>query len=545
MKNSTSLFTLNPFSLSGHLAPKLFVWFSLLVLLVFGAWSWFHPPVRWTFWFWIPFIGLGFRDLFQQKNAIRRNFPILGNFRYLFEAIRPEINQYFVESNLDGRPFSREERSVVYQRAKGVTDTLPFGTQQNVYAENYEWVNHSLDPKPVLHDVPRVKIGSKDCTQPYHASLLNISAMSYGSLSKNAILALNGGAKIGGFYHNTGEGGLSPYHLEEGGDIVWQIGTGYFGCRDLQGKFSADEFQKRALNPQVKMIEIKLSQGAKPGHGGILPAQKVTEEIAKIRGVEIGKNVISPPNHSAFSSPRGLIEFVTQLRKLSNGKPIGFKLCVGKRREFLAIVKAMLELKTFPDFITVDGAEGGTGAAPLEFSNSVGTPLNDGLAFVHQSLVGAGIRDQVKIIASGRVLTGFNLFQKMALGADLCNSARGMLFSLGCIQALKCNTNHCPTGVATQDSSLMRGLVVTDKKERVARFQKATVHSFLEVMGAAGISDPTDIRPWHVLRRVSVSEVKNYEEIFGMMEPGSLLAATVPTGFQRPWKQSRSDSWAL
>lgn len=527
----------------GHQAVKGFIWFSIVGVVGVGILGYWFPQVLWIWILILPLVILGFRDLIQTKNAIKKNFPILGNLRYFFESIRPEINQYFVESNLDGRPFSREERSVIYQRAKGVTDTLPFGTQQNVYAENYEWVNHSLDPQPILHEPPRVLIGGKGCTQPYSAALFNISAMSYGSLSRNAILALNGGAKIGGFYHNTGEGGLSHHHLEMGGDIVWQIGTGYFGCRDEHGNFSEDEFLKRAHAPQVKMIEIKLSQGAKPGHGGILPAQKLTPEIAQIRGVVMGKDVLSPPSHSAFKDPNGLVDFVARLRKLSEGKPVGFKLCIGKRREFMAIVKAMLEKQIFPDFITVDGAEGGTGAAPLEFSNSIGTPLNEGLSFVHQILVSAGIREHIKIIASGRVLTGFNLFQKIALGADLCNSARGMMFSLGCIQALKCNTNTCPTGIATQDPALMRGLVVGDKKIRVARYQKATVHSFLEVMSAAGIEHPTKIRPWHVLRRVNPNEVKNYEEIYGVVPKGGLITGEIPHKFKRPWGQASSSSW--
>jgi len=492
----------------------------------------------------VPIVLVGLMDLLQKKQAIRRNFPVIGNFRYLFESIRPEINQYFVESNLDGRPFSRESRNVIYQRAKGVVDSVPFGTQNDVYASDYEWVNHSISPKPHLHVHPRVKIGGPDCTQPYEASLFNVSAMSYGSLSKNAVLALNKGAKKGGFYHNTGEGGLSPHHLEGGGDLVWQIGTGYFGCRNQDGTFNEERFQKRATeNAQVKMIEIKLSQGAKPGHGGILPASKVTKEISLIRDVPMGKDVLSPPWHTAFDSPKGLLQFIAKLRKLSGGKPVGFKLCVGKRREFMAICKAMLETGITPDFITVDGGEGGTGAAPLEFSNSIGTPLNEALVFVHNSLVGINLRNQIKIIASGKVSTGLNIFSKIAMGADLCNSARGMLFSIGCIQALQCNTNKCPTGVATQDPALVKGLVVEDKFERVARFQRATVQSFLEVLAATGLNHPSEIRPWHIQKRVSSTEVKHYGEIYHFLNPGDLLLESRPKGYGRAWSGARADTW--
>ncbi len=459
------------------------------------------------------------------------------------EMIRPEINQYFVESNSDGKPFSRTERSVVYQRAKGQVDTLPFGTQSDVYATGYEWINHSLAPVHADPADQRVMIGGPGCKQPYSAALLNISAMSYGALSKNAILALNRGAKAGGFYHNTGEGGLSPHHLEPGGDLVWQIGTGYFGCRDKKGNFNREAFAERAAKPNVKMIEIKLSQGAKPGHGGILPASKVTQEISLIRGVDMGFDVLSPPAHKAFSTPKGLLEFVQQLREASGFKPVGFKLCLGKRREFLAIVKAMLESRIVPDFITIDGAEGGTGAAPLEFSDSVGTPLNDAIVFIHNALVGAGVRDQVKIIAAGRITSGFHIAKKIALGADLCNSARGMMFALGCIQALRCNTNECPTGVATQNPHLVKGLVVPDKAQRVANFQRETVRSFFEVLGAAGIARSQDLKAWHIQRRMGPHQLKHYGEIYTFIEPGSLLNGEIPESFARPWAAARADSF--
>lgn len=522
---------------------KLFWIISIALFSAVGAVSFFWPPVLTSLFALVPLFGLGVADIAQKRQSIRRNFPVIGHGRYLLEMIRPEINQYFIESNWDGMPFNREQRSVVYQRAKGVTDTLPFGTQTDVYRAGYEWINHSLAPKPVLHEAPRIRIGGRDCKQPYLASLFNVSAMSYGSLSQNAILALNRGAKLGGFYHNTGEGGLSPYHLQEGGDIVWQVGTGYFGCRDKTGNFSPEEFRKRAILPQVKMIEIKLSQGAKPGHGGILPARKVTPEIAEIRGVEMGKDVLSPPAHTAFSSPRGLLEFVAKLRELSGGKPVGFKLCLGKHREFLAICKAMLESGILPDFITVDGGEGGTGAAPVEFADSVGTPLNDGLIFVHNALNGIGVRDQVRIICSGKITTGFSLASKLALGADLCNSARGMLFAIGCIQALRCNSNTCPTGVATQDPELVKGLHVGDKSARVRNFHHATLHSFLEVLAASGLDHPSELRPWHIQRRVSEYEVRHYGEIYPYIENGALLRGEVPKAYARPWEAADASTF--
>jgi glutamate synthase domain-containing protein 2 len=501
------------------------------------------PPVLWSLVLVVPLILRGIADMVQTRQAVRRNFPVVGHGRYLLELIRPEINQYFVESNSDGRPFSRNDRSVVYQRAKGELDTLPFGTQRDVYAAGYEWINHSLAPVEPRLKRARIVVGNEACRQPYSASILNVSAMSYGSLSRNAILALNTGAKLGHFAHNTGEGGISPYHLEPGGDLVWQIGTGYFGCRTPDGRFSPDEFAKRAELPNVRMIEVKLSQGAKPGHGGILPAAKLTPEIVAIRGVEAGRDVVSPPAHSAFSTPLGLLRFVEQLRDGSGGKPVGFKLCVGKRHEFLGIVKAMLESGIVPDFITVDGAEGGTGAAPLEFSDSVGTPLNEGLAFVHNSLIGVGLRNRVKLIASGKVNTGFQVATKVALGADMCNAARAMMFALGCIQALRCNTNRCPTGVATQDPALVRGLHVGDKSARVARYHAETVKSFFEVLGAAGFHEPSDLKPWFVMRRVTSGEVRSYHEIYPPIEPGALLRGEINGSLGRAWDTARADTF--
>ncbi len=522
----------------------LFYWICAGVLLVNGMVALFFPMILWSLLILGPIMIMGMCDALQTKQTIRRNFPVLGNFRYLFEMIRPEINQYFIESNSDGVPFSREQRSIVYQRSKKELDTLPFGTQKSVYADGYEWATHSLMPVHVAPESLRLVIGGENCSKPYSASILNVSAMSYGSLSKNAILALNGGAKLGGFAHNTGEGGLSPYHLQPGGDIIWQIGTGYFSCRERNGTFSPALFAERAALPNVKMIEIKLSQGAKPSHGGILPAAKVSKEISEIRGVPMGETVVSPPAHSAFSSPRGLCEFIAKLRELSGGKPVGFKLCVGKKREFVAICKAMVETNILPDFITVDGGEGGTGAAPLEFSNSIGYPLRDGLVFVHNSLVGFGLRNRLRLIASGRVVTGFDMVTAFALGADLCNSARAMMMALGCIQALRCNSNECPTGVATQKPELVKGLSVSHKTVRVANFQNQTVQSAAEIMGAIGVSSPIDIQPWHVLRRTGSGEIKNFGEIYRFLEAGALLKEPPPPGFVNAVRASTPESFA-
>lgn len=522
---------------------KLFLFLSLVTVAAIAITSRYWPPALWLLLIVLPLFARGVADMMQTRHAISRNFPLVGHMRYLFEKIRPEINQYFVESNSDGRPFSRNDRSVVYQRAKGDVDTLPFGTQRDVYATGYEWLNHSLAPVHPDAEHARVLVGGPDCRQPYLASLFNVSAMSYGSLSKNAVLALNAGARAGNFAHNTGEGGLSSYHLEPGGDIIWQIGTGYFGCRDSAGNFDETEFRKRAILPNVKMIEVKLSQGAKPGHGGILPAQKLTQEIAEIRGVEMGKDVLSPPAHSAFSTPLGLLHFVRQLREVSDGKPVGFKLCIGNHHEFLGIVKAMLLTGITPDFITVDGAEGGTGAAPLEFSDSVGTPLNEGLSFVHNALVGAGVRDRVRIIASGKINTGFQMATKIALGADMCNAARAMMFALGCIQALKCNTNECPTGVATQNPDLVHGLHVGDKATRVTRYHRETVRSFFEVLGAAGVKRPADLKPSYIMKRVSPMEIRSYHDLYPPAAEGALLANHVTGPMAAAWQMARADSF--
>jgi glutamate synthase domain-containing protein 2 len=488
---------------------------------------------------------MGLYDMYQSKKTIRKNFPLLGRMRYLLEGLGPEIRQYFVETDLEGKPFNRLQRSIVYQRSKKESDSMPFGTQLDVYKDGYEWINHSIRAIPFskVNENPKVHIGSSQCTKPYDASMFNISAMSFGSLSKNAILALNNGAKQGGFYHNTGEGGLSPYHLQ-GGDVVWNIGTGYFSCRTDEGKFNYDEFVKRATLDNVKMIEIKFSQGAKPGHGGILPKEKVTDEIAAIRLVSKGQDILSPPTHSAFSTPLELMDFVKLLRKGSEGKPIGIKICIGNKSEFLSICKAMVETKTYLDFITVDGGEGGTGAAPQEYSDHVGMPLRDAIAFVYDALNGFGIKDQIKIIASGKVITGFDIVRTLSLGADLCNSARGMMFALGCIQALECHNNTCPTGVATQNPDLMKGLVPEEKSVRVARFQHETVKSAMDLMASAGLSHPDEVTRDVITTRIDRNKVETFAEIFPELETGCLLfESTVPKEFLYFWRKASSEKF--
>ncbi len=503
-----------------------FIFFILIciigiILLDYFVWSGAHLLLILV----IPIALLGFYDILQRKNTIHRNFPVVGRGRKIMEELRPKIYQYFIESDINGRPFSRIDRSLVYARSEKGLDTSPFGTQLNNYQEGYEWMHHSisaLDPH-LLPAHPHILIGGSDCTQPYNCSLFNISAMSFGSLSSNAVMALNGGAKLGGFGHNTGEGGISPYHLKYGGDLIFQLGTGYFGCRDNNGQFSDELFQNQATRPEVKMIEIKLSQGAKPGHGGILPARKNTLEISKIRNIEPGTDVLSPPFHTAFEGPTGLLNFIKRLRKLSGGKPIGFKLCVGAKHEFLAICKAMQITGIKPDFISVDGGEGGTGAAPVEFSDSVGMPFREGLAFVYNALEGFGIKDEIKLIGSGKIVSGFDMFRAMALGADACYSARAMMLALGCIQALECNQNSCPTGIATHNKELVAGLDITDKKSRIANFHKETIESFVELMAAAGIKDPKDIDRSMVYRRLNMHESQPYSFIYPYVPTGCLM----------------------
>jgi glutamate synthase domain-containing protein 2 len=523
-----------------------FLAFTILSLAAVVVISFFWPPVWWFMLLLVPIILIGLYDMYISKHPIMRNFPVLGHGRFLMEELRPKIYQYFIESDTNGTPISRIFRSVVYQRSDKALDTAPFGTQLDVYDEGYEWMNHSIQALDAhqLPQHPRTKIGGADCKQPYEASVLNVSAMSYGSLSKNAVMALNGGAAIGGFAHNTGEGGISSYHEKFGGDLIFQFGTGYFGCRDAEGNFSPEEFKKRAGLDQVKMIELKLSQGAKPGHGGILPAKKNTPEIAKIRNVKPGTAVLSPPFHTAFSDPIGLLKFIQQLRELSGGKPVGFKLCVGRRSEFLAICKAMVLTRIYPDFITVDGGEGGTGAAPLEFTNSVGTPYKEGLVFVYDALVGFNLKKHIKIIAAGKIFTGFHIFKAFALGADVCYSARAMMMALGCIQALECNSNTCPTGVATQKKELVKGLKVKDKKQSVANFHQETVKSFVELMAAAGLDHHDKINRHQVYRRISMNQSKRYSEIFPYLTTACLLdEKTVPESWLLDWREATAETF--
>ncbi len=484
------------------------------------------------------------RDLIQKKHAILRSYPIAAHIRFLLEAIRPEMRQYFFESDKDGAPFARDKRAIVYQRAKGELDKRPFGTEYDVYGSRYEWLHHSIAPKEPACEPFRVSIGGPACTKAYSASVFNISAMSYGALSANAIRALNKGAKMDGFAHDTGEGGFSPYHEENGGDIIWEIGSGYFGCRNLDGTFSPERFAATATKPQIKMIEIKLSQGAKPGHGGVLPGAKVTREIARIRGVEAGRDCVSPARHTAFSTPIEMMHFIAELRELSGGKPIGFKLCVGHAWEFIAIVKAMLETGITPDFIVVDGSEGGTGAAPLEFMDHMGMPLRDGLVFVHSTLMGVNLRDKIKLGASGKITSAFDMARVMALGADWCNAARGFMFAVGCIQSQSCHTDRCPTGVATQDPIRQRALAVSDKFHRVASYHKETVKALAELVAAAGLDHPSELRPFHFMHRAAPDRVVTFAELFPFLNPGELLAGTDKPQYRDPWEVARAESFA-
>lgn len=472
----------------------------------------------------VPLVLMGVYDMLQPHHAIKRNFPLLGRMRYVMEAVRPAIQQYFIESDLNGRPFSRRHRSLIYQRAKQEKETVPFGTQVDVYDDGYEWMVHSAYPNDSeeLNQDPRIKVGGADCKHPYLLSLYNVSAMSYGSLSSNAVMALNSGAKKGNFAHNTGEGGVSPYH-KQGGDLIYQIGTGYFGCRAEDGNFDPDKFVKTVSYEHVRMIELKLSQGAKPGKGGILPAIKNTKEIAAIRGVEPHQAVHSPSFHKAFKDPEGLLAFIKKLRDLSGGKPVGFKLCIGSEREFYELCKLMVETGIKPDFITIDGGEGGTGAAPVEFSDSLGMPLMDGLSFAVDTLNAFDLKKDIVVIAAGRITSAFHMVRVFAMGADAAYSARAMMMAVGCIQALECHSNKCPTGVATQDKQLGAGLHVPTKSERVYNFQKSTVKSFVQMVAAAGLSNASDFKRRHIFRRTSTGEVKRYDQIFPEMPTGCCL----------------------
>ncbi|MEO8175978.1 MAG: FMN-binding glutamate synthase family protein [Sphingomicrobium sp.] len=519
-----------------------------MIVLIVGLAYWNHGA--WAR--WLVAIGgtlslVGLSDLTQTKHSLKRNYPVLANVRWLAEMVRPELRQYLFEADEEAVPFSRSQRSLVYMRSKGEAGERPFGTLLDVYLDDYEFIAHSTCPAPVPDPATfRITIGGPHCAKPYSASVLNISAMSFGSLSANAIRALNAGAAKGGFYHDTGEGSISPYHREFGGDIVWEIGSGYFGCRDDDGRFSPEKFAAQAQTDQVKMIEIKLSQGAKPGHGGILPGPKVTEEIADTRGVPVGLDCISPARHSAFSTPRELMSFIAQLRDLSGGKPVGFKLCLGLPWEFMGIVKAMLETGITPDFIVVDGSEGGTGAAPTEFADHIGAPMREGLLFVHNALVGAGVRDMMRIGAAGRIISAFDMARVLAIGADWANSARGFMFALGCVQSLTCNTNRCPTGVATQDLGRQRALVVTDKSERVANFHRLTIHALAEMLAAAGLEHPDQFTPHHMIRRISSTEVRPFAVLHTFLTPGSLLDGSCPDPmYSHNWARASADTFEL
>ncbi len=491
----------------------------------------------------LGFAALGTYDIFQKHHALRRNYPIVAHLRFIFEAMRPEMRQYFFESDKDGLPFSRDKRAVVYQRAKRVLDKRPFGTEYDVYAQGFEWVRHSIMPQPVAKEPFRIRIGGPDCRQPYDASIFNISAMSFGALSANAIRALNKGARAGNFAHDTGEGGFSPYHREHGGDIIWEIGSGYFGARNADGTFSPQRFAEQAALEQIKMVELKISQGAKPGHGGVLPAAKVSAEIARTRGVPMGEDCISPSSHSCFSTPVGMMQFIGEMRRLSGGKPAGFKLCIGHPWEFLAVCKAMLATGIYPDFIVVDGKEGGTGAAPLEFVDHLGMPLREGLNFVHNALIGIDARARVKIGAGGKIISGFDIARAMALGADWCNAARGFMFALGCIQSQSCHTDRCPVGVATQDPSRQHALVVDDRWMRVKNFHAETVHALAELTAAAGLDHPGEFKPAHFSRRVSPREVVNLDALYPALKPGELLAGTDDPRFRDAWKMASADTF--
>lgn len=487
--------------------------------------------------------AIGTYDLVQRSHTVNRIYPIMGNFRFLLESVGPEIRQYFIQSDTEERPFSREQRTIVYQRSKNVLDKRPFGSQLSMYEEGFEWMNHSIAPVQLSNSDFRILIG-KNCDKPYSASVFNISAMSFGSLSANAILSLNTGARMGGFYHDTGEGSISRYHRQPGGDLVWEIGSGYFGCRHKDGSFNEDLFRKGANLDQVKMIELKLSQGAKPGHGGILPGAKVTPEIAEARGVSVGEECVSPASHSAFSTPIEMLEFIDRLRELSGGKPVGFKLAIGHPWEWFAIVKAMLETGRKPDFIVVDGGEGGTGAAPLEFINRLGMPMTEALVLVHNTLVGTNLREDIAIGAAGKITSAFNLARTLALGADWCNAARGYMFALGCIQALSCHTGRCPSGIATQDPRRSNKLDVEHKSQRVFNYHKNTLDALQHLLEASGLKHPSELGPEHVLRRASKTEIHSYMDLFPFLEPGALLKGKTNLAvFDKYWESARADTF--
>ncbi len=523
---------------------RFFIFFAVVSLFIASLqFAWISP----YFYIGTVFFGIlvlyGIFDLTQRHHALWRNYPIVGRARWLLEFVRPYLRQYLVESDTDGMPYNREQRSLVYRRAKNVVSVEPFGSHLNFDENRYEWLNHSVAAKQAEHKDLRVDVGGADCKVPYSASVFNISAMSFGALGAHAIEALNRGAAAGGFYHDTGEGAISPYH-RMGGDLVWELGTGYFGCRAKDGGFDAEKFKDTAAFEAVKMIEIKLSQGAKPGHGGVLPGAKVTREIAQTRGIPEGVTCESPPFHRAFSTPIGLMEFIAQLRELSGGKPVGFKLCIGHRWEFLAMIKAMLETGIRPDFIVIDGAEGGTGAAPVEFQDHIGVPLREGIIFARNALMGAGLKDDIRIGASGKMISAFGLASSMAMGADWCNAGRGFMFALGCVQSLNCHTNRCPTGIATQDNLLQRGLVVDHKAVRVTNYHRNTIHALGEVVAAAGLSHPSELRPCHLYHRLSATEARPANEVYDFLARGVLLDDPDSTYLASSWASASAETFA-
>jgi len=541
--------------LNDHFPIRYFAWLATIVGLLLASLAWLAGGgvgAAATALLCAALVVVGLRDVRQSRHSILRSYPVIGHLRFLFEFIRPEIRQYFIESDREKTPFSRQQRSLVYQRAKGEPDKRPFGTQLDVGAAGFEWLNHSMAPTTLASHDFRITIGThSSCSQPYSASIFNISAMSFGALSANAILALNLGAKRGGFAHDTGEGSISAHHRTHGGDLIWEIGSGYFGCRNDDGSFSEERFTANARDPQVKMIEIKLSQGAKPGHGGVLPGPKVTAEIAAARGVPEGIDCVSPASHSAFRTPIELMQFIEKLRRLSGGKPVGFKLCIGHPWEWFALAKAMRETQLLPDFIVLDGKEGGTGAAPLEFTDHVGAPLQEGLLLVHNTLVGLGLRERVKLGAAGKVVSAFDIARLMALGADWCNSARGFMFALGCIQAQACHTGHCPTGVTTQDPLRQKALAVPTKADRVSMFHRETLHALKELVQAAGLEHPQQISAAHIVKRTAEHEVKLLSSLLPFVKPGAVLAAErgecdwPQQTFRLYWPQASAHTFAI
>ncbi|MEZ5666412.1 MAG: FMN-binding glutamate synthase family protein [Alphaproteobacteria bacterium] len=503
-----------------------------------------HPGFLWPLILLAPLTLLGIWDLVQRRHALLRNYPLLAHVRWLFEDLRPYLRQYIVESDLEGRPIHRDARSLIYERAKDAPGVQPFGTELDAYSAEYEWITHSIAPLPKAKEPFRVSVGGPQCGRPYSASVLNVSAMSFGSLGARAVEAMNLGAKMGGFYQDTGEGGISPYHRRHGGDLVWELGSGYFGCRTADGGFDPDKFAERAADDRVKMVEIKLSQGAKPGHGGVLPGPKVTPEIAATRDVPVWTECVSPAGHSAFSTPLELLDFAARLRELAGGKPVGIKLCIGHPWEFLSVCKAMVKSGTLLDFVVVDGAEGGTGAAPQELSDHVGAPLREGLIFVHNALVGSGLREHVRVAASGKIVNGFGMAANLALGADWCNAARAFMFATGCVMSLRCHTGGCPTGVTTHDAALQRAIVVPEKAKRVADYHRHTVSALAELVAAARLDSPAALEPKHIYHRVSPVEVKTMDQIYEFLQPGQLLHEPGATSFAAHWQAATAESFS-